>query len=96
MYYIIEKIESINGVISRSYIGYVPDTTDRTNFNAKQYNILNWISANKSGLEDGTISTSVYIEAQPNSTIYIAPSTTSTIEDFNLNLISDIDNPEGV
>jgi len=95
MYHMIEKIESVSGEITRSYIGYVDDTYDMSNFITNQNDYYSWIETNKSDLENGNITISSYIESN-GGVVYINPSETSSVDGLNLNLIADIDNPEGV
>ncbi len=86
MYHVIEKITSNAGVISRNYTGYVNTGSLLDITLTAQSNYYDWLTTNKTALQNGTKTVSEYIEAQPNDTIYINPFDTSTVDGMNLNL----------
>ncbi len=94
MYYIIERLNNVNGQLDRSHLGYVGDDCDLTIFRSNEQLFYDWIENNKTDLENGVISIVDYIDN--NGIVYLASIGTSSIEDMGLSLIVDINNPEGV
>lgn len=90
-YYIITKIENINGNITYTNIGYyVLSKTDANTINQNYISYNNWIEANKTDLENSIKLISEYFTSNP--IVYNNLETTTCIDNFNLSLILDIQN----
>ena len=95
MYFFIEKLDSVDGQLDRSIIGYVDDSVDFTSFSDDEQAFYDWVEQNKTNLEEGVISTTDYIDA--NGVVYLASSGTDDVSCCtNISEIQDINNPEVV
>lgn len=89
-YYIITKIESLNGVTTYTPIGYVESEEDATSINQAHESFQNWVRDNQNDLKEGIITSSSYFDSNPPS--YSANWVTTDIEGMGLDLITDIQN----
>ena len=88
-YYIITKTERINNLVQRTAVGYTDSMQDANTLNAVyDATFGNWIRMNKHLLEVGITHTYSYFA--PNQKVYSAQSKTTSIDGFNLSLITDI------
>jgi hypothetical protein len=90
-YHIITKIESVNGEITYTNIGYVLSEND-TNIVNQSYDSTYgaWMFINKSDLENNNIQTSDYFISNP--PCFSCFTKTTSIDGFNLSFIEDIQN----
>tara|TARA_B000000475_G_C15671010_1_gene314003 strand:+ start:134 stop:412 length:279 start_codon:yes stop_codon:yes gene_type:complete len=86
-YYIIDKIEYINDVVTYTPIGYTT-SLDNSNFIHDNHEVifLDWIKQNKEKLESGDLSVSVFFDNIP--FIYTSSQQTNSIEGMELNEIN--------
>ena len=89
-YYVITKIETVNENITYTNIGYVLSEIEANAINQNYISYNNWIETNKTDLENGIKLISEYFISNP--IVYYNLQNTSCIDDFNLSLISDIQN----
>ena len=89
-YYVITKIETVNENITYTNIGYVLSEIEANAINQNYISYNNWIETNKTDLEKGIKLISEYFISNP--IVYYNLQNTSCIDDFNLSLISDIQN----
>jgi len=90
MFYIIQKIENISGVMTESYIGYMTDSDDISSIVLSHNNYLIWQHANEDDLKSGAKVFSDYIETQVNGIVYTIPFTATSIDGTNLNHIEGV------
>lgn len=91
MYSVINKIESIDGVVFYTPIGYSTNTLDIQSINSTyESGFGDWIRNNKSDLESGNIQVSDYLINNP--ICYTAYQQTTNIDGMNLSEITDIQN----
>lgn len=82
-YYIVNKITCVNNDLVYTPIGYTTNEEERNSINTNYDNTLgSWIENNKSNLENGTISISVFFETT--TFVYSAYEETTSIEGMNL------------
>lgn len=93
-YYIIEKMEAVDGEIVKTNIGYAADGVDMSKMFETHYIHYNWILSNIDGLEDGTVKLVDYLIEQ-GGVVYTAPFNTDVVEGMGLDLIPDIYNIGG-
>ena len=89
-YYIITKIENINGNITYTCVGYVLSELDVETININYNNYNNWIETNKTDLENGIKLISEFFINTP--IVFGCFTQTTYIEGLNLSLITNINN----
>lgn len=91
-YYIITKIENINGNITYTSVGYVLSELDSQTINANYYynNYINCIETNKTNLENGIKLISEFFINTP--IVFGCFTQTTYIEGLNISLITNINN----
>ena len=92
-YFIVEKIECVNDELVCTEIGYVLTHQDCEYINNNGYvNLINWLTANEVNrkLQEVTLSECPYFPC------YGSRSSTNNIDNTNLSLITNLDNPENI
>lgn len=90
-YYVVTKIENINGNITYTSVGYVLSESDAQTINTNYYNnYINWIETNKTDLENGIKLIAEYFTN--NVVVFGCCTQTDCIEGLNLSLITNINN----
>ncbi len=90
-YYIITKIENINGNITYTSVGYVLSKEDSDTINTNYYNnYINWIQTNKTDLENGIKLITEYFTNTP--IVFGCFTETDCIEGLSLSLTTNINN----
>lgn len=86
-YFIINKIQLVNGSMKYTPIGYTTDSSESASVNTNYENTLGtWLTSNVSGLETGTTLLSEFFDVTP--TVYSAGQKTSSVEGMGLNDIT--------
>lgn len=85
-YYIIDKLELINGELTHTPIGYLTSQTAIDSISDKLNIFENWISLNRTDLENGFMGLSDFF--QTNNHYYVCNTVTSSIGDMGLNEIN--------
>jgi len=93
-YYIIEKIECLEGEVTRSPIGYTMDESKAELANATSADYHSWISENIKDLESQTITVSDYFNNNPS--CYACGWTTKLLGKCGIPEITDYTFLEGV
>lgn len=91
-YYIITKIENINGNIIYTNIGYVISELDTETINQNYFynNYTNWVETNKVDLDNEIKFISDYFINTP--IVFGCFTQTSNIDEYNIPLITNINN----
>lgn len=87
-YYIVEKIEWLNGQLVSSIVGYILSESDADQINVKYNSYALWIRDNRVDLVSGAKSVSEYLVA--NGPVYDAATSTTNIDGLGLSLVTDI------
>ena len=86
-YFIINKIQLVDGGIKYTPIGYTTDSEESVSLNTNYENTLEvWLSTNTEGLEAGTTLLSEFFDITP--TVYSAAQKTTSVEGMGLNDIT--------
>jgi hypothetical protein len=98
MYYIINKVHSINNELAYTPIGYVLTESDME-YVIEQDKIdfaTQWVIDNYTALTDGTIGSDDFVAQSEFDSFYASGHTTTSVVEMGIELITDLDNPEGV
>ena len=88
-YYILNKIELVDGNVNFTTLGYLTNMEDCALINSKYESTYgSWIESNRSGLEDGTINISTFFDTTP--AVYETYQHTTSIEGMGLSEITNI------
>lgn len=87
-YYIIDKLELINGELIHTPIGYLTSQTALDSISDKLNTFENWINLNKTDLENGSMGLSDSF--QTNNHYYVCNTITNYIDDMGLTEIINI------
>lgn len=86
-YYIIEKLELINGVVVYTPVGYLQSQQEVDTAPEITTQFEDWITTNKTDLENGTLIISDYFNTYGKS--YVCNTITTSIEGMGIDLITD-------
>ena len=89
-YYIVTKMEFVDGIVTYTNIGYVLLESDANIINNNYLSYKNWVETNITNLDDGIIQLSDFFIINP--IVYDSLCKTNCIDGFNLLLITDIYN----
>ena len=89
MYYIINKVECLSGIINRTHVGYVTSQSEAETINSGEASAFqSWVDDNYNELVSGEVNVSEYFDNSPYH--YVASQRTTSVDGMGLNEITDL------